>query len=225
MRSVLLLIVLTFVFVSCESTDTTETISENLVVSESLIDSRFQECYYEDDLAKGKSDSILNSIFGKAIFNRNIRLSSTESMMNCALDNTIILVPFGDTNYCVPNSYDLLYSIHAGGKNIYSFRMVSGKDMQFEPVSTIVADQLQGYRNLLDGQFKISYSQARIIAKSNGVSFEDSNLELVKNESAGQSTYHWEAELEYDHNSVVLLLIDAMTGATSEEVLTIENIQ
>lgn len=219
MRNLFLFFILIFTFTSCQPEDTDE------IISESLIDSRFQVCYYQDDLAKGKCDSVLISIFGETLFNRNIRLSSTESMMNCEVDSSIVLVPFGDTNHCVPNSFDLLFSIHEGGENIFSFRMISGKDIQFEPVSTIVADQLIGYRKLLDGKFSIDYSEAKVIAKSNGVDFGESTLELVKNETVGKTNYHWEAELEYDHNSVALLLIDVMTGATSKEVITIENIQ
>jgi len=61
-----------------------------------------------------------------------------------------------------------------------------------------------------------------------GVDFNESALELVKNEGDSlsiSSTFHWEAELEYDHNSVVLLLIDVMTGETNTELLKIEYFQ
>ena len=186
--------------------------------SESLIDQRFETCYYEDDLAKNKCDSVLISIFGKSLFEENIEFNLLESTMNCQVDSSIQQVAFGNTEHCVPNSFDLCYSLTEGDETIYSFRMVAGLDMQFEPVSTIVADQLGGYQKLLDSQFKINYSKAKKIAKTNGVDFEESSLELVKND---KGSYHWEAELELDQNSLSILHIDVMSGKTSIEVLTI----
>lgn len=191
-------------------------------------DTRFVQCYYEEDLAKNNCDSVLTSIFDKSLFKKNIHFDLAESTMNCEVDGDLKLVAFGDSNQCVPNSYDLRFMIKENGKDIFPFRMVAGNDMEFEPVSTIIADQLLGYRQLLEGKFRIDYSEAKSIALENGVDFNESNLELVKNEgdsSAVKSTYHWEAELEYDHNSVVLLLIDVQSGKTSTEVLTMESIE
>lgn len=225
MRSIFFSFSLILVFVSCE---TNEVDVADDVNSESLIYERFETCYYEDDLAKRRSDSVLISIFGKANFEQSVRFDLVESTMNCQIDGAIQLVPFGDTNYCVPNSYDLYYYVQESDALIFEFRIVAGSDMHFEPISAIVGDQLKGYRKLLDGDFKISYAKARKIAEENGVDFNESNLELVKNEtdsSQGKSTYHWEAELEYDHNSVVLLWIDVLTGKTRKEVLTIEGVE
>ncbi len=222
MRSVFLFFMLSCVFVSCESNDSDEAILE------SLIDARFEVCYYKDDLAQNKCDSVLISIFGQTLFKKNIDLDVLKSTMNCEVDGEIKLVPFGSVEHCVPNSYDLLYSIQVKGESIFLFRMEAGKDMQFEPVSTIIADHLRGYRYLLEGKFKINYSEAKNIARANNVDLEESFLELVNNENdsiPNPSSYHWEAELESDHNSVVLLLIDVMSGKTSKEVLTIENIE
>jgi hypothetical protein len=192
--------------------------------TEGLIDSRFEVCYYENDLAQGKCDSVLVSIFGNSVFKKNIDLNLFGSSMNCEVDGELELIPFGSLEHCVPNSYDLLYSIQEGSQTIYSFRMTAGKDMLFQTVSTIIEDQLKGYRQLLDGKFKINYSEAKEIAIANGVDMDESLLELIKDENTkitGKSSYHWEAELEYDHNSVMLLLIDAMTGKTHNEVLTL----
>ena len=225
MRSIILSLISLLVFVSCV-TNETPVIDE--IASESLIDERFETCYYEDDLAKRRSDSVLISIFGKANFEQSVRFDLVESTMNCQIDGAIQLIPFGDTNYCVPNSYDLYYYVQENDALVFEFRIVAGSDMRFEPISTIVGDQLRAYRKLLDGDFNISYTKARKIALENGVDFNESNLELVKNEtvsSQGKSTYHWEAELEYDHNSVVLLWIDVMTGKTRKEVLTIEGVE
>lgn len=224
MRSIFLSFILMFVFGSCGTNETASTDPKN---SESLIDSRFAQCYYEDDLAKNQSDSVLISILGKNCFNRSVRFELKESSMNCEVDGAIRLVPFGDTNFCVPNSYDLSYSLMEKNQPIFEFRMTAGKDMSFETGSTIVENQLRGYRKLMDGEFKLSYSEALKIAQANGVNVNESNLELVKNETSssnGKANYHWEAELEYDHNSVVLLWIDVMTGATRKEILTINSI-
>lgn len=226
MRSLYFFFSVMFVFVSCETNEVE--VDDDDVASESLIDQRFATCYYEDDLAKKRADSVLISILGKSNFNQAIQFDLSESSINCQVENVIQLVPFGDTNYCVPNSYDLLYDVLENGKSIFEFRMLAGSDMEFEPVSTIVRDQLRGYRKLLDGEFKISYTKAVKIAKVNGVDFNESNLELVKDEktaSNGNIGYHWEAELEYDHNSVVLLWIDVMTGETSKEVLSIKGVE
>lgn len=218
MRNPILFFSLIFMSTSCESENKAETILE------SLIDSRFEVCYYENDLAQGKCDSVLVSIFGNSVFKRNIDLNLFESSMNCEVDGELELIPFGNLEHCVPNSYDLLYSIQEESETIYSFRMTAGKDMLFQPISTIIEDQLKGYRHLLDGKFKINYSEAKEIAIANGVDMDESLLELIKDENTettGKSSYHWEAELEYDHNSVMLLLIDAMTGKTHNEMLTL----
>jgi len=191
-------------------------------------DPRFVQCYYEEGLAKNQCDSVLISIFGEELYSKNVRFDLAESSLNCEVDGDIQLVAFGDSNHCVPNSYDLRYSVKSNGKSIFPFRMIAGKDMEFEPVSTIIEDQLIGYRKLLEGDFKISYTQAKSIALAEGVDFNESALELVKNEGDSlsiSSTFHWEAELEYDHNSVVLLLIDVMTGETNTELLKIEYFQ
>lgn len=210
-----------FLIGSCESL--LEDFKEDEIAIEER-DPRFVQCYYEEDLAKNKCDSVLTSIFGEKLFSQNVKFDLSESSLNCEVDGSIQLVTFGDSNYCVPNSYDLRYSVKSRGNIIFPFRMVAGNDMEFEPVSTIIKDQLVGYRRLLEGDFKIGYPQAKSIAASKGVDFNESALELVKNEGdslASQNSYHWEAELESDQNSVVLLLIDVMTGATSTELLTI----
>ena len=219
MKSTFQLFLLLFFFAACESTETEN--SEG-IVSENSIDTQFQKCYYEDDLAKNHADSVLISLFGTGVFVRNIRIDLKESTMNCQVDNIIELVPFGDRTHCAPNSYDLSYTIYDSGETIFSFRMIAGSDMLFETASTIVEDQLLGYRELLSGNFKVDYARAKAIALANGVDLGEAALELVKAENG---SYHWEAELEYDHNSVVLLLIDVISGKTSKEVLTMSSVE
>ncbi|MFK7786148.1 MAG: hypothetical protein AB8B56_13585 [Crocinitomicaceae bacterium] len=207
---------------SCE--DSSEDSNEEVITEER--DPRFLQCYFEDDLAKNRCDSVLISIFGKELFSRNIQFDKGESTLNCEVDGDIQLIAFGDSNYCIPNSYDLRYVLNSNGNSIFPFRMVAGNDMVFEPVSTIIQDQLMGYRKLLEGNFNISYTKAKSIAVMEGVDFNESYLELVMNEEDSLSTspsYLWEAELEYDHNSVLLLLIDAMSGETRKELLTPES--
>lgn len=225
MRSISLSILSSLILFSCGTNDSDET---DTVPTESLIDSRFQECYYENDLAKNKADSALIQVFGEKLFSRYIKLNLDESTMNCQVDDAIELVPFGDSSYCVPNSYDLRYQINEKGNELFTFRLVAGSDMQFEPVSTIVSDQLKGYQQLLSGKFAINYTQAKSIAFEEGVDFNESYLELIRNTEdslTGNTTFSWEAELEYDHNSVLLLHIDAMTGETGTVTYTIEHIE
>ena len=216
-----LIIVLGIGIASCGDTsdNTQEKVNEEVVKDQ--IDLRFQKCYYEDDYARKKCDSLLISSFGEVIFNRNIRFDPANSFLNCEVDGKSVLVPFGDTNHCIANTFDLVYSINQNGGEIYSFRMVAGNEMEFEAVSTIVNDQFFGYRQLLEGKLAITYAEAKRIALENGVNLEESDLELVINETEalGKSNYHWEAELNYENNSLILLQIDVMTGEINKEVL------
>jgi ribosomal protein L25 (general stress protein Ctc) len=190
-------------------------------------DTRFQTCYYQDNFAQKQCDSVLISIFGKKHFDTSIRLNKPESTMNCQVDSTVKLLPFGNTDCCVPNSYELVFTINQKNETIYSFRMVAGEDMQFEPVSTIVTDQLRGYKQLLNGKFTVDYSKAKKIALANGANLEETDLELVSSTTTnaqGKNGYQWEAELDYDHNSVLVLHIDVLTGKTSTEVIHIDQL-
>jgi hypothetical protein len=225
MRTIHFLFLLTL-GILCSACDNQDDDKNAGSTSETSSDSGYGDCYYENEIAKKCSDSVLFSILGKAHFKQFIRLDRNESSMNCEVNGSIQLVPFGDTSYCAPNSYNLSYFIIKNGQRIFEFELIAGKDMQFEVVSTIVADQLRGYRNMLDGDFKIDYSQASKIAKANGINLNETTLELVKHEanSKGKSDFHWEAELKHDENSIVLLWIDVMTGKTTQETLKVYNI-
>lgn len=218
MRSAFLFLLI-LVVTACTADKTVDSDAEN------GIDTRFQKCYFQDDFAKKKCDAVLISILGNTHFQNSIRMDKEESKLNCQVDSTVEMLSFGTTDCCVPNSYELVFTINQKDEVIYSFRMVAGEDMQFEPVSTIVADQLLGYKQLLDGKFKIDYFQAKQIAIANGANFEETDLELVKSANTntqGKSDYHWEAELAYDENSVVVLHIDVLTGKTSQESIDIK---
>lgn len=178
-------------------------------------------CYYNGNLAENLSKEVIVDLLGEGNYSKSVRLDRTESSINCMRGNDIELLNFGDETCCSPSSYDLQYQILMDSEVIFSFRMTAGEDMKFEPVSTIVEEQLKGYKQLLDGKINISYGEARTIAEENGANLSEVSLELVSN----GNSYHWEVELAYDHNSIVLLIIDSKTGRTKKEVLTIEHFE
>lgn len=178
-------------------------------------------CYYNGNLAENLSKGVIVDLLGEGNYSKSVRLDRTESSINCMRGNDIELLNFGDETCCSPSSYDLQYQILMDSEVIFSFRMTAGEDMKFEPVSTIVEEQLKGYKQLLDGKINISYGEAKTIAEENRANLSEVSLELVSN----GNSYHWEAELEYDHNSIVLLIIDSKTGRTKKEVLTIEHFE
>ncbi len=184
-------------------------------------------CYYNGNLAENLSKEVIVDLLGETNYSEFIRLDRAESFINCKSGNDIELLSFGDERCCTPNSYDLRYQIVIDGEAVFSFRMTSGADMKFEPVSTIVEEQLEGYQKLLSGDFATSYADARKIAVENGVNLSESDIELVPDEqnTTHNKRYYWEAELEYDHNSIALLQIDVMTGNVKKKVLTIESIE
>lgn len=220
MKSLLIFLsIFSLIFASCSGSSGD---SASDTMSSDVRDERFQACYYTDNLAQKSCDSVLRIFFGEQIFTKHIRFDTAQSFVSCQKVDGIEMQAFGDTACCLPNTYDMVYIIRENGQKIYEFRMVSGSDMEFEQISTQSEAQLLGYKKLLDGDFPISFSDARIIAKKNGFT-DDMILELVKHEANLQekSAYHWEAELEYDNNSVVLLWIDVMTGEARKEVLAI----
>lgn len=185
-------------------------------------------CYYNGNLAENLSKEVIVGLLGEGNYSKSVRLDRAESFINCMRGNDIELLSFGDESCCAPNSYDLQYQVLMDGEAIFSFRMTAGADMKFEPVSTIIEEQLKGYKQLLDGKFDVSYREAKKIAEQNGANLSEVSLELVLNEKKNHpntTSYHWEVELEYDHNSVVLLQIDATTGKTSTSTLELTNIE
>lgn len=185
---------------------------------------RFRECYLDDDLALNEVQPLIIDLLGNEIYSKHVRFDPKESSINCSSENEIELLPFGDTSCCTPSSYDLRYQLMQDGEEIFSFRLLGGKDMEFEVASTIVQEQLDGYRKLLEGKFEISYTEAQKIAEKYGADLSDSRLELVLSEEdvlPNTASHHWEIELESDDNSVLLLQIDAMTGKARTSKLSL----
>lgn len=185
---------------------------------------RLRDCYYHENSALNEAKTLIIDLLGDEIYSKHVRFDPTESSINCSNENTIELLPFGDTTCCNPSSYDLRYQLMMGNEELFSFRLLGGKDREFEVASTIVQEQLDAYRKLLEGKFDISFAQAKKIALKHGANLSESVLELVLNENntdPNSASHYWEIELDSDDNSVVLLQIDAMTGKTTTSRLSL----
>ncbi len=207
-------------FVSC-SESSGDVASENSTLTE--VDDRFQSCYFEDNLAQNRCDSVLQDFFGSEIFKRHIRFDKSESFINCQSADKIEMKSFGDTECCLPNTYDMVYTIRENGQKIYEFPMVSGSDMEFEHVSTQSGAQLIGYKKLLAGEFQITYAEARAIAKKNGCT-DEMILELVydeKGKANDAKSYFWEIEQALAQDKTVLVQIDPFSGSITRHDLMV----
>lgn len=216
MQNLFLFFLLSVVFVSCESTKTAE-IDET--TSKSLIDERFQECYFDDDVALKKCDSVLTDFFGEKNF-ASIQLNKTESFIACQEGDSLSKLQFGDKSCCVPRTFDLIYEIHDQNEIVFQFSMESGDDMHFDFISPQVKKQLDGYKLLLDGKITVGYKALRKMVIENGLAPKECTIELVQDtllSSEGLSSYFWEVDNGLENGRWLLMVFNAMTGKNVPE--------
>lgn len=216
----LFLLVIGITFSACDNQR--EDIDDGVVLDEDS-DERFQSCYHTDDLALKTCNAVVRDFFGDAIFKKHIQFDSSESFINCQQSDGIEMKDFGDSTCCLPNTYDMVYTLRENGETIFEFRMVSGSDMEFEHISTQSEAQLLGYKKLLAGNFPITYAKARAIAKKNGCT-DDMILELVydeKGKADNLKSYYWEIENSFPQDRTVLVQIDPFSGKISRNELMV----
>lgn len=194
-------------------------IDEDVVIGDDL-DPRFQQCYYQKDLAKNLSDSVVEAFFGKQEFAQFIRLNAQESFISCQDTSTLTRLPFGNENCCLPNTYDLVYDIRIEGKVTFQFTLISGQDMKFDFISPMIKNQLEGYKRLLAGEFNVAYSELLQLLKMRGIQPDECMIELVRDPRlpADQlESFYWEIDNGAEGKAWKLLVINAMTGSEGPE--------
>lgn len=193
---------------SCESSvgtsDDTEIVEER--------DPRFLQCYYEDNLAKNRCDSVLRDFFGNDGFSF-VELNAKKSFLGCDEGGDLQMIPFGDENCCAPRTYDLVYDLKIKGKLIHEIPMFAGANMTFDFISPQYKIQLEGYKLLLEDKFKVDYQGLYDLLETEGMNPEHYSIELVRdtlfpdNEPAA---FFWEVYSEEEE--ALMTTVHAMTG-------------
>lgn len=210
MRHFYLLFLLIFGFSSCESNTTSETESTD----QSLIDERFEKCYYQDNLAQNKCDSVLRDFLGKKYFSF-LTLNKKQSFIGCDENEKLNKLAFGNENCCVPRTYDLVYDMKISGKVMYQVHMVAGSEMEFSFISPDIKEELKGYKLLLEGKLKFDVQKLSKWMQSEGMTSNNYEVQLVQAESTSDSnlnSYFWEIYFYDGVEEMLVTEINAMTG-------------
>jgi hypothetical protein len=205
----------------------TEIIESSISEQTSVENIKSQPCYFINDSAKKKCDSTLIQLFDTHKFNRNIKWNEEHSFINCDVKESVELVEFGDTMCCNPRFYNLTYDVQIGDKSIYQFRMTAGADEVFEPVSSVVVEQLAAYKKLLNGEFKIDYNRAERIANDKGYVGKNMTIELFydnKGDLNSNTSFYWAVDAHKTDDTREILRIDPNNGKVETTSIVITSI-
>lgn len=211
MRTLTLLIFSISLLTSCEAN---KIVDNEETPTKSLIDQRFQTCYYENDLAKNKCDSVLRSFFGKKNF-LSLKLNRELSFIGCDENEDLEMLIFGNENCCVPRTYDLVYDIKINNELIYQISMVAGSEMKFDFISPDAKEQLEGYKLLLEDKLMFDYNDICLWMRAEGLNLLGFTAELYRDtlqSKSNLSSYFWEVDNLKEENNWNSTRLNAMTG-------------
>lgn len=177
-------------------------------------DPRFLQCYYEEDLAKHKCDSVLRTFFGNNAFSF-ITLNPEKSFIGCDETEDLKMLSFGDENCCAPRTYDLIYDVTIDNKLIHEIPMMAGSEMNFDFISPQYKTQLEGYKFLLEDKLKIDYKDLCELLKEEDMQPENYSIELVRDTlfpNDALSAFFWEIYSESDDDELLMTTVHAMSG-------------
>lgn len=167
--------------------------------------------------AKIKCDSFLSSYYGENIFKKHFVCNLKTSFTNCETENGIKIFHFNESFEYTPKFYDLTYMIIVDSTEVFRFRISGDKNGVFS-FSTVSywTNKFEGYKNLLKGEFRISYAEAVSIAKKNGFELSNVKIELQFNESR-----FWSIEPQglLPNETAKTLHIDVKTGVVTEHII------
>ena len=202
-----------FLFNGCEESN--DNLTEELVLEE--VDPRFARCYFDEDLAKNKADSVICSFFGSkassfAILNREV------SFIGCDEGNDLAILPFGDENCCAPRTYDLIYDLILNRDTVYQISLFAGSDMQFDFSSESEKRNLFPYKLLVDGDIEFDYADLRSEMKRLKMNIEQYEIELIRDTLQANlpNSMYWELSFLNDDGDMMFMRVNARNGAFSQ---------
>jgi DNA segregation ATPase FtsK/SpoIIIE-like protein len=105
--------------------------------------------------------------------------------------------------------------------------MTASEDEVFEPVSSVVVEQLAAYKKLLNGEFKIDYNRATRIANENGYVGKNMTIELFydnKGDINSNTSFYWAVDAHKTDESREILRIDPNNGKVETTSIVIKYI-
>lgn len=164
--------------------------------------------------ALAKSDSILKSILGQAVFDKNVKSSKHLGFVNCKTSNDILLFNYDDNFDCKPHLFESWYYLVENSDTLLNFTLEAGADYRFDNSNNdYYLKRLPGYAKVLGGQFSISYSKARKLAIKNGMNNNDLSLNMEYKDKSGykHGANFWVAKCKSE-KSCTILHIDPVDG-------------
>ncbi len=149
-------------------------------------------------VAKAGCDSFLSAYFGKTIFQKHLRWNKKTSFINCKSGENIEVFDFNDSVPCIPHLYDFSYFMIQDADTIYDFRIDCDSSLVFiMPSHDYWQGKYSAYRFLLNGDFEITFQEARAIGTRHGFARHMTKLELnydQKGKINSRSSYYWELQ-------------------------------